>query len=106
MTFNLKSHVRNFTFEKLRCFLLLPLLSIVLLFLSSPPPLHALAARNCETKIFVDNYIAVVGTLVVIAAAAAAAAKSLQPCPTLCDPIDGLVVIIAIIFLPEPYLSQ
>ena len=23
------------------------------------------------------------------AAAAAAAAKSLQPCPTLCDPIDG-----------------
>ena len=73
--------------------------------LSSPPPLHALAARNCETKIFVANYIAVVGTLVVIAAAAAAA-KSLQSCPTLCNPIDGLVVIIAIIFLPEPYLSQ
>ena len=71
--------------------------------LSSPPPLHALAARNCDTKIFVANYIAVVGTLVVTAAAAAA--KSLQSCPTLCDPIDGLVVIIAIIFLPEPYLS-
>ena len=27
--------------------------------------------------------------LLVIAAAAAAAAKSLQSCPTLCDPIDG-----------------
>ena len=27
----------------------------------------------------------------VVAAAAAAAAKSLQSCPTLCDPIDGLL---------------
>jgi len=27
--------------------------------------------------------------LMLAAAAAAAAAKSLQPCPTLCDPIDG-----------------
>ena len=27
--------------------------------------------------------------LIVAAAAAAAAAKSLQSCPTLCDPIDG-----------------
>ena len=29
------------------------------------------------------------GTVNTGAAAAAAAAKSLQPCPTLCDPIDG-----------------
>ena len=28
-------------------------------------------------------------SLIVAAAAAAAAAKSLQSCPTLCDPIDG-----------------
>ena len=28
-------------------------------------------------------------TIAAVAAAAAAAAKSLQSCPTLCDPIDG-----------------
>ena len=62
--------MRNFTFEKLRCSLLLPLLSIVLLFLFLLLLLlfSALAARNCETEIFVANYIAVVGTLVVIIA--------------------------------------
>ena len=30
-----------------------------------------------------------IGYLLCVAAAAAAAAKSLQSCPTLCDPIDG-----------------
>ena len=35
------------------------------------------------------NYIHTVVQL--FAAAAAAAAKSLQSCPTLCDPIDGLL---------------
>ena len=28
-------------------------------------------------------------SILILEAAAAAAAKSLQPCPTLCDPIDG-----------------
>jgi len=36
---------------------------------------------SCTTKWFNDTYIHV--------SAAAAAAKSLQSCPTLCDPIDG-----------------
>ena len=30
--------------------------------------------------------------LISVAAAAAAAAKSLQSCPTLCDPIDGSII--------------
>ena len=35
------------------------------------------------------NYQKFEGQSIMVAAAAAAAAKSLQSCPTLCDPIDG-----------------
>ena len=33
----------------------------------------------------------IITLLISSAAAAAAAAKSLQSCPTLCDPIDGII---------------
>ena len=35
------------------------------------------------------THLPVVGLQIAAAAAAAATAKSLQSCPTLCDPIDG-----------------
>ena len=38
-------------------------------------------------EVFSHAQVAVIQSLA--AAAAAAAAKSLQPCPTLCDPVDG-----------------
>ena len=37
----------------------------------------------------VDGYLGCFHVLAIVRAAAAAAAKSLQSCPTLCDPIDG-----------------
>ena len=45
-------------------------------------------------KTAVNNFVATLDTSIIISleynpAAAAAAAKSLQSCPTLCDPIDG-----------------
>ena len=40
-------------------------------------------------NMFLTDYSLLVGAAAAAAAAAAAPAKSLQSCPTLCDPIDG-----------------
>ena len=48
------------------------------------PSIPLLGIYPEETKVGKDPHIPLF-----IAAAAAAAAKSLQSCPTLCDPIDG-----------------
>ena len=45
--------------------------------------------QNFWRKILASIYLIFGLSLLVHAAAAAAAAKSLQSCPTLCDPIDG-----------------
>ena len=43
-------------------------------------------SRRMEIKYFLNGYCS---SWTILAQAAAAAAKSLQSCPTLCDPIDG-----------------
>ena len=51
-----------------------------------PPPI----ALYPETdKASLEDGYSKIFIIILVAAAAAAAAKSLQSCPTLCDPIDG-----------------
>ena len=48
------------------------------------------ATHTCGTSLADDSMLMrVLGLFLIPTAAAAAAAKSLQSCPTLCDPIDG-----------------
>ena len=42
-----------------------------------------------EARLLPSPYLVIFPTFYLLAAAAAAAAKSLQSCPTLCNPIDG-----------------
>ena len=55
---------------------------------------------GCEGSLGENGYVymlslgsapEIITLLISSAAAAAAAAKSLQSCPTLCDPIDGII---------------
>ena len=48
-----------------------------------------LMCTNIRPKLTVGQILAYFSYLSVVFVAAAAAAKSLQSCPTLCDPIDG-----------------
>ena len=52
----------------------------------SPLPNLPFLAPNLHVQLLTNTFIS---TYNAAAAAAAAAAKSLQSCPTLCDPIDG-----------------
>ena len=54
--------------------------------LASPPCSHPLSSQK-HAWFTTENFLGAL--LYTAAAAAAAAAKSLQSCPTLCDPIDG-----------------
>ena len=49
-----------------------------------------LCAISCKFSSFISYFVSLISVLFLMSlAAAAAAAKSLQSCPTLCDPING-----------------
>ena len=67
-------------------FLLSPAINLSLL--QTPSPWFGLTVHQAHEFVFSSSMILMVYSAAA-AAAAAAAAKSLQSCPTLCDPIDG-----------------
>ena len=67
---------------------IIALLTSFLFFYCSIIDLQCCVSFRCTAKWFWDVYIYVC-VCVYLYAAAAAAAKSLQSCPTLCDPIDS-----------------